>query len=68
MAAPAGKGKEVFTVTILTFHTCKSVVEIATVQIPVNNLLEIGSIESVLLFKMFFTDLDKVSKCFFTPW
>ena len=44
---------------ILAFHTGKAVVQIAAIQIPVNNLLQIGPPESVLPGEMIVIDPDK---------
>ena len=51
MAALAGESQKIFMVTVTALYTGKTVVQVATVQIPVNNLQEIGSVESVLTFK-----------------
>ncbi len=48
MTALAGECKEIFMAAIFAFHTGKAVVEIAAVQIPVNDLLNIRSPEAVL--------------------
>ena len=62
MTSLAGEGQEVFMVTIPALYAGKTIVQIAAVQVPVNNLLEIGAVESVLTFEPFFIDLDKVFK------
>ena len=36
---------------VFAIHACKAFMEIAAVQIPINDLLDVGSVESVLLFK-----------------
>jgi len=48
MTALAGEGQEIFMAAILSFHTGKAVVQIAAIQIPMNNLLDIRPPESVL--------------------
>jgi hypothetical protein len=48
MTALAGEGQEIFMAAILAFHSGKAVVQIVAIQIPVNNLLQIGPPESVL--------------------
>ena len=44
-----------------TFNTGESVVEITTVEIPIDDLSDIGTEEAILFFKPFLIDL---SKCF----
>ncbi len=46
----AGKCQEVFMAAIYALHASKPVVEIAAIEIAVNNLLKIRSPESVLSF------------------
>jgi hypothetical protein len=50
---------KIFMAAILAFHTGKAVVQIAAIQIPVNNLLQIGPPESVLPGEMLVIDPDK---------
>lgn len=59
MAALAGKGQGIFMITIPALHTGKAVVEIAAVYVPVDDLLEIGTEKSILLFVSFPINLDK---------
>ena len=47
----AGEGQKILMAAVFAFHTGKAVVEIAAVQIPVNDLLKIGTVEPVLTFK-----------------
>jgi hypothetical protein len=42
------KRQEIFMAAVLTFHTGKAVVQIAVVEIPVNDLLQIGPTETVM--------------------
>jgi hypothetical protein len=37
----AGENHEVFVAAVFAFHTGKAVVQIAAIQIPINNLLKI---------------------------
>ena len=46
-------------ITIPALHTGKAVVEIAAVQVPVDDLLEIETEKSILLFVSFLINLDK---------
>jgi hypothetical protein len=55
----ARKGQKVFMAAVFAFHTGKAVVEIAVIQIPINNLLKIRPPESVLPREMFIIDMDK---------
>jgi len=41
MTALAGEGQKIFMVAIPALHPGKAVVQVATIQVPVNNLLEI---------------------------
>ncbi len=43
----------------LLFRAGKTVVQIAAVQAPVNDLLKIGTVEPVLTFKLLVIDPDK---------
>jgi hypothetical protein len=47
-AALAGECQEVFVAAVFAFHTDKAVVQIATIEIAIDYLLDIGSPESVL--------------------
>jgi hypothetical protein len=59
MTALAGEGQEVFMTAIFTFHTGKAVVQIAAIEIAVNDLLQIGPPESVLPGEMLVINPDK---------
>ena len=59
MAALAGEGQEIFIAAIFAFHTGKTVVQIATVQITIDHLLDIWPPEAVLPGEMLVIDLDK---------
>jgi hypothetical protein len=59
MAALAGKCQQIFMAAILAFHTGKAFVQIAAIEVPVNNLLQMGSPESVLPGEMIIIDQDK---------
>ncbi|MFH1284513.1 MAG: hypothetical protein ABIH78_02905 [Candidatus Peregrinibacteria bacterium] len=48
MTALAGKCQELFVAAVFAFHTGKPVVDVATIQIPINHLLDVRSSESVL--------------------
>jgi hypothetical protein len=55
----AGDGKQVLMTAVFVFYAGETIVQISTIEIPVNDLLEIGSVESGLSFKPLFIDLDK---------
>jgi len=48
MAALAGKGRQILMAAVMTFDTCKAVVRIAAVEIPMDHLFDIGPPETVL--------------------
>ena len=48
MTPLAGECQEVFVAAVFAFHTGKPVVDVATIQIPINHLLDVRSPESVL--------------------
>ena len=48
MAALIGKYQQILMAAIFAFHMGKAVVQIAAIQIPINNLLKIRPPESVL--------------------
>src|SRR5664280_1144386 len=48
VAALAGKCQQVFMATAFAFHTGKTVLQIAAIEITVNNLLDIRPPESIL--------------------
>jgi hypothetical protein len=47
MATLAGKSQQIFVTAVITFDTGKAVVRVATVQIPIDHLLDIGPPEAV---------------------
>ncbi len=65
MTAFAGESQQVFMATIFAFHAGKTVVQIAAVQIPVNDLLQIGPPEAVLPGEMLVIDLHEGFKIVF---
>jgi len=44
---------------VFAFHTGEAIMHISAIEIPVNDLLKIGSPESVFLFEPFLVDLEK---------
>jgi PAS domain-containing protein len=48
VAALAGKGQEIFMAAVFALHAGKAVVRVATVEVPVNDLLQIRPPETVL--------------------
>ena len=54
-----GRRRQVFMEAIFAFHTGKAIVQIAAIKITVNDLLEIGTEESVGPLKPFLIDLEK---------
>ena len=50
MTALAGKGQKIFMVAIPALHPGKAVVQVATVQVAVNDLLEVGPPDPVRPF------------------
>jgi hypothetical protein len=68
MTALAGESQKIFMVTVTALRAGKAVVQVAAVQITLNDLLEIGAPETVLPFEPFLIDLDKGFKMIFhTP-
>jgi len=59
MAALAGECQQVFMATVFTLHAGKAVVRVAAIQIPVNDVFQIGSPEAVLPGEMIVIDLKK---------
>jgi hypothetical protein len=47
-ASPAGECHEIFMAAILAFKAGKAVVQIATVEITIDHLLDIGPSEAIL--------------------
>jgi len=48
MAALAGECQQVFMATVFTLHAGKAAQRVAAIQIPVNDVFQIGSPEAVL--------------------
>jgi hypothetical protein len=65
MTALAGKGQEIFMLTIRAFHPGKAVVQVATVQVAGNDRLEVGPPEPVPPFEPILVDLNKGFKMVF---
>jgi hypothetical protein len=42
MTALAGKCQEIFMAAVFAFHTGKAVVQVPAIEVPVNDLLQIG--------------------------
>ncbi|MEA3486249.1 MAG: hypothetical protein U9R20_01160 [Thermodesulfobacteriota bacterium] len=59
MAALAGECQQVFMPTVFTLHTGKAAQRVAAIQIPANNVSQIGSPEAVLPGEMVVIDLKK---------
>jgi hypothetical protein len=51
MSALAGKCQQKLMAAIFALHACKSVMQIAAVPIPINDLLNIGTEKSIQSFK-----------------
>ena len=58
----AGENHEVFVAAVFAFHASKAVVQIAAIEIPVDDLLDIGTEKSILPFKSFLINLEKSFK------
>jgi hypothetical protein len=59
MTALAGEGQKIFMVAIPALHPGKAVVQVATVQVAVNDLLEVRPPEPVRPFEPLLVDLNK---------
>ena len=59
MTALAGEGQKIFMVAIPALHPGKAVVQVATVQVAVNDLLEVGPPEPIQPFEPLLVDLNK---------
>jgi hypothetical protein len=59
MMALAGEGQKIFRVAIPALHPGKAVVQVATIQVPVNDFLEVGPPEPVRHFESLLVNLDK---------
>ena len=60
MAALAGEGKKILVIADLALHPGKTVMQIAAIQITMDDLLEIGPEESVGLLESFLVDLADI--------
>jgi len=58
-ATLAEEGQEVFVAAIFAFHAGKAVVQVPAIEMPVNDLLQIGPPEAVLPGEMLVIDPDK---------
>ena len=52
MAARAGKCKQVLVSAIFAFYAGEAIVQISVIEIAVDDLLNIGTEKSILLFKL----------------
>jgi hypothetical protein len=52
-------GQDIFVAAVFAFHAGKAVVENPAVQIPVDDLLDIGTEKSIVPFKSFLINLAK---------
>ncbi len=59
------KGQKIFVVAIPALHPGEAAVQVATVQVPVNNLLEVRPSEAVRPFEPLLVDLNKGLISFF---
>jgi hypothetical protein len=59
VAALAGKGQQIFMAAVFTLHTGEAVVQIAAVEVPVNDPLQIRLPEAVLPGETIVIDLNK---------
>ena len=59
MAALAGEGQKVLIAAVFALHPGKAVVQIAAVQVPVNDLLEVGTPKPIRPFEPLPVDLNK---------
>jgi len=57
--ALAGKDQKVLVVAVFAFHSGKSLMQIAVIEIPINDLLQTRSPESVLPGEMIIIDPDE---------
>ncbi len=65
MTALAGEGQKIFMVAIPALHPGKAVLQIAAIEIPVNDLLKMGTVEPVVTFEPLLVDLNKGLKMVF---
>ena len=62
MTALAGEGQKIFMLAIPALHPGKAVVQVATVQVAVNDLLEVRPPEPVRPFEPLLVELNKSLK------
>jgi len=55
----AGKGQEVFVPAVFVIHSDKAIAQFTAIQIPVDNLLDIGAEKSILPLAPLLIDLNK---------
>jgi len=65
MAALAGKGQEVFVTAAFTLHAGKAVMQVAAIEVSINDLFQIVSPETVLPGEMLIIYLDEGFKMIF---
>lgn len=59
MTALAGEGRKIFMAAIPGLYPGKAVVQVTAVQVPVNDLLQVGAPETVRPFEPLLVDLNK---------
>ena len=59
MTTLAGEGQKILVVAVFAFHPGKAIAQIATVQVPVHDLLEIGPQEAIGPLKSLFILLEE---------
>ena len=62
MTALAGEGQKIFVVVIPAFHPDKAVVQVAILQVAVNDLMEVGPPETEWPFESLVVDQKKCLK------
>ena len=62
MPTLAREGQKIFMVAIPALHPGKAVVQVAAIQVAVNDLLEVGAPEPVRPFEPLLVELNKVLK------
>lgn len=55
----AGKGQEVFVPAVFAIHSGKALAQVTAIQIPMDNLLDIGAEKSILPLAPLLIDLNK---------
>ncbi|MBN2438883.1 MAG: hypothetical protein JXL20_09830 [Deltaproteobacteria bacterium] len=59
MAAFAGEGQKVLVIAVPAFHSGKAVAQVAAFQVPADDMLKIGTEESIGPLKSFFINLEE---------